>query len=91
MFKTIANKLFNASKKEPLKRPELKPVIHEVTTPISSKITFPKGTYANNPPGTNKVPPSMMPGIDPLPRRIHGEGNFSPTSRYLHKPWPKNG
>jgi len=35
-----------------------------------------------------KIAPTRMPAFDPIAKRPHGEGVFSPTSRFVHKVWP---
>lgn len=92
-FKNVAEKLFNAGKNKPIEKLQPKPTgvetpSPEVRNPFKKNVTY-HGTFANNPPGTKRIPPTKMPSIDPLDRKKHGPGVYSPTSRYAHKPWPK--
>lgn len=93
-FKNVAEKLFNTGNKQPSQKVQPKPTFIEIpdpvnTNPFKKSATY-HGTFANNPPGTKLIPPTLMPSVDPLDRKKHGLGIYSPTSRYAHKPWPKS-
>jgi hypothetical protein len=101
-FKTVAGKLFNAGKKNSLPKAET-PKFEEPPEIQKTKKEKPKRKRwhfterlikesgwkgpKKKIPKSKRTPPTMMPPFNPE-RRKHGEGIFSPTSRFIHKPWP---
>ena len=98
IFKTVAAKLFNASKKETTPP---KPMVYEVADPKPNRPTklFYGGTFANNPPGTKLKPPTWMETVDNqmtqmkngamVPQKRSNRNAYQQEcGRFYHKPWP---
>jgi hypothetical protein len=98
IFKTVAAKLFNASKKETTAP---KPMVYEVADPNPHRPTklFYGGTFSNNPPGTKRKPHTMMETVDNQMTQITGRvmvpqkrsdrnEHYRKNGRFYHRPWP---